>query len=107
MRNKGDTKTQRQYEDEVMLRNIYREAYLMGEMTHEEASCSLIRILCFGKTMAESLIIKWDKEPRLSRARKETLSARDRRLKRKTSLEKKILAQREKKDKNKGTDKEN
>ena len=97
MRNKGDIKTQQQYEDEVELRELYREAYLRGEMTQQETFCSLVKPLGFGKTMADRLISMWKQESSLGLAYDETLGAKKRREKRQKSLEAKLSKRYEKK----------
>ena len=94
MGNKGDIKTQQQYENEVELRELYREAYLRGEISQQKTFCSLVFTLGFGKTMAESLMIKWKQEPRLDASHNETPAAKKRREKRQLSLEKKCKARR-------------
>ena len=94
MGNKGDIKTQQQYENEVELRGLYKEAYLRAEKTQQEIFCSLVFILGFGKTMAEKLICEWRQEPSLDEVHNETLNAKKRRAKRQVSLEKKCMARR-------------
>ena len=88
MRNKGDIKTQRQYENELELRKLYKEAYLRAEMTQQEIFSSLVKVLGFGKTIAERLINEWRQESSLNEVYDETLGAKNKRLKRQISLEK-------------------
>jgi len=88
MRNKGDIKTQQQYDKELELRELYREAYLRAEMTQEEIFSTLVKVLGFGKTIAKRVISEWEKESSFAEVHDETLSAKKKRLKRQMSLEK-------------------
>ena len=105
MVNKGNIKTQRQYDNEVELRELYKEAYLRGEMKQKETFCSLVKMLGFGKTMAESLINKWGQESGKYEAGNETVAAKKRRNKRQVSLEKQCVTRRYRK-KSKRSEKE-
>ena len=95
MGNKGDIKTQHQYENEVELRELYKEAYLRGEMTQQQIFCSLVFMLGFGKTKAKSLILSWKQELGLYEAQYESNAVKKRRGKRQISLEKKSIARRD------------
>ena len=97
MANKGDILTQRQYEDEVELRELYKEAYLRGEIPRQKMFCKLVNILGFGQTMANSFIIKWKKESKLNEIQNETPASNKIRLKKQMSLEKKCITRRDRK----------
>ena len=101
MANKGDIKTQFQYENEDELRKLYKEAFLRGELTSQDVINSLVAILRYGKSRAEVLVRDWEHGSDLDQLPAESNSTAKNRLKRQMSLETKIIKRRFKKKKRK------
>ena len=99
MANKGEIKTQLQYENEEELRKLYREAFLRSELTSQDVINSLVAILGYGKSRAEVLVKDWEHGSDLDQLPAESSSIAKNRLKRQMSLESKIRKRRYKKKK--------
>jgi len=89
---KGRNKTQTEYDQEVELRNLYREAFERGECGFDEAITLLVTTIGFSSVIAKQRVGEWKFDNKCYNP--ETEGAKKKRKKRQESLERKFLKRR-------------
>ena len=89
---KGRVKTQTEYEQEVELRNLYRDAFERGECVFDEAITLLVTTIGFSPEIARQRVGEWKFGYKVYNP--ETEGVKKKRKKRQESLENKFLKRR-------------
>jgi hypothetical protein len=91
MPDKGHIKSQREYEEEVKMFELYKVAFLREELSYSEAVLAL-KMIGFSKTVAPQRLNKWKAEDRPMLPESE--SAKKKRRKEQNSLEARLFRRR-------------